>query len=111
MIIGKPKCNASNEVFPQHPINKSFRLSKSMTILMFMLIFFLIAAIFIHRYFVFFLVFLYPAFVSGTAFIPMVLQESGKANRYQAASYAPIIYLLSFILTLAVSIIIYSMFL
>ena len=68
---------------------------------------FLIAAIFIHRYSIFFLVFLYPAFTSGTIFIPMVLQEPGQANRYQAISYAPIIYLFSFILTLAVCIITY----
>ena len=56
-----------------------------------------ILSVFVYKYFIILFAILYPAFITGTSFIPAVLQEPGQVNRLQALSYIKSTYIAYFI--------------
>jgi len=73
---------------------------KLQLISIFLSIIFFSCSFYFNKYFIYAISLLYPILETGTSSIPIVLQEPGKANRYNAPSYAFFSYLLLFIFTL-----------
>ena len=63
-------------------------------------IIFFSCSFYFNKYFIYAISLLYPIVETGIISIPIVLQEPGNANRYNAPSYAFFSYLLVFIFVL-----------